>query len=161
MKKLRLPGFTYIELMMVMGILVMLLTLVNITIVPAINRADTRSQANVLLADLFSQQQKSMQSELGSGGESTPFGIYFQPGYYVLFQGTSYVADQLDNYRVDVPDSLTFSAINLPDNTVMFSRITGEVIGYNSSQNTVTLSPLNGGVARVIQLNRYGVVELY
>lgn len=157
----RLAAFTYVELMMVLGILVVLLMLVSITIVPAINRVDTATLIQVLASDLFGQQQKSMQGELSSTDETTPFGIYFEPSAYVLFQGSSYQANHPDNFRVQLPAQVTFSAINVPNQTIVFARMTGEVSNYNSSQNTVTLSPVNGGMARVLQINRYGVVELY
>ena len=161
MKHFRLPGFSYVELMMVLGILVVLLTLVSMTIVPAITRADTNATSLVLASDLFSQQQKSMQGELSSTAETTTFGVYFQPTYYVLFQGTTYDSNHPDNFRVTLPPQLQFSSIQLPNQTVLYQRTTGDVVGYNASQNTVTLSPVDGATAKVLQINRYGVVEIY
>ena len=102
-----------------------------------------------------------MQGELSTTNESTPFGMYFQPASYVLFQGDTYQANHVDNFRVTLPEQLVFFEINVPNQTILFDRLSGDVRNYNSSQNTVTLSPVDGGVARVIQFNRYGVVEIY
>jgi type II secretory pathway pseudopilin PulG len=161
MRTLRIPGFSYVELMMVLGILMVLLMLVSMTIVPAITRADSNATALVLVSDLFSQQQKSMQGELSSSDETGAFGVYFQPTYYVLFQGATYNPNHPDNFRVNLPEQLTFSSIQVPNQIIQYQRIMGDVVGYNAGANTVTLSPINGDTAKVLQVNRYGVVEIY
>lgn len=157
----KLRGFTYVELMIVLGILIALLALVSVTIVPALTRSNVGSHAQILVSDLFSQQQKSMQGEQSSSNETTPFGVYFQPEYYVLFQGSTYDANHPDNIVISLPATLSFSDIQVPNDTILFERLTGEVADYNPSENTVTLSPDAGGTASVLQVNRYGVVEMY
>jgi type II secretory pathway pseudopilin PulG len=157
---LTLAAFTYVELMMAMGILMVLLALVSISIGPALGRSNTTELANTLISDLFSQQQKAMQGEL-SAGQLKPTGVYFAADRYVLFSGESYVASASDNITIELPDSEEFSLIQLPNQSIIFATGSGTVRNYDNDQSVVTLAPTTGGTARSLQVNRYGIIELY
>lgn len=165
MNQLRLPArlaaFTYVELMMVLGILGVLLSISILSIGPLISSTDVTAQVQVLLADVGSMQLKSMRREQGVVGQTTPFGIYFQAQEYVLFQGTVYNPSDSENIVIELPDDLTFSTISLPSSTILFERGSGDFTGYVPATSSVTLTQASSGASAVLQFNRYGIAELY
>ena len=102
-----------------------------------------------------------MQGELMGGDTVLSKGIHFEANRYVLFSGEQYVSTASTNIVVNLPAGLRFYAINLPDNAVIFEEGSGAVRGHDPARSSVTLAPVAGGTARTLQINRYGVVELY
>jgi len=153
-------AFTYVELMIVLGIVGVLLSLSVLSIRNLIPDTDVRSQAQTLLADTTSMQLKSMRREVGSAGQTTPFGIYFASDTYVLFQGSSYDVNGSDNVIVALPEGLTFSSISVPNNTLLFERGSGGIINYDANASSLVLSHVGSGKSIVAQFNAHGILEL-
>lgn len=155
-----LAAFTYIELLMVLGIIGILLSISVLSVGPVISRTTLEEQSQMLLTDVQSMQLKSMRRERGDAAQTTPFGIYFQSGGYVLFQGTVFDPNAAENVVVDLPEDYAFSTISVPSNSVVFERGSGAVTGYNPSTSTVVLTQISTGTSIVLQLNRNGVAEV-
>ena len=164
MSLLRLPArfaaFTYVELMMVLGILCVLLSLSVLSIGPLISKTNVVSQGQVLLADAASMQLKSMRREQGGTGQITPFGIHFETHKYVLFQGSTYNANDAENVVVPLPNDITFSSISLPSAVILFERGSGDFVGYAAATSSVVMTQSSSGTSVVIRFNRYGIPEL-
>lgn len=156
----RLPAFTYVELMMVLGILGVLLSISILSVGPLMSKTDMTAFSQVLVADAVSMQLKSMRREPGASGQTTPFGVYFEPEQYVLFQGDSYNAADPENIVVPLGDEVRFSTINLPANTVLFERGSGDVVNYDPLTSSVVLSQNSTGASIVVQFNRHGIIQL-
>lgn len=165
MNRLRLPArmtaFTYVELMMVLGILGVLLSISILSIGPLIAKTNVTVPVQVLLADAASMQLKSMRREQGAAGQTTPFSIYFEAQKYVLFQGTVYNPSDPENIVIVLPDDLTFSTIALPSSTILFERGSGDFTEYAPGTSSVTMTQVSTGASAVVQFNRYGIAELY
>ena len=161
MKRLRLPGFTYVELMMVLGIMGVLLSLSILSVGPLIAKTTLKAQAQVLLADIASMQLKSMRREQGGDDRTTPFGIYFEAGKYVLFQGATYNPTDQENFEVLLSDDVRFSSILLPSSSILFERGSGTVVGYAAATSSVIMTQLSTGTSMVIQFNQNGIAELF
>jgi hypothetical protein len=51
-------------------------------------------------------------------------------------------------------DTVTF-----PNNSVIFSRIDGEVIGYGSNTNAISLLQTGSQESRTLEINKIGVID--
>jgi len=92
--------------------------------------------------------------------QPTTFGVYFEQDKYVLFRGAVY--NPVDSFNLETPlkPNLSFSQINLPNQNVIFSRLSGEVQGFISTQNSFTLLEKNTSETRVFTINRFGAINV-
>ena len=140
-------GFTLIELMVSMGILLILfaLTTINLTRLPS--SASQSSSYDRLVSDLRGQQTKAM---VGYGAET--YGVHFESASYTLFTRTY----GTDNYTINLDPNITFTGVTFPNSQVVFASGSGDVIGATGSasiSNSVT------GEVKTLRLNRYGTTE--
>ncbi len=156
----RIAAFTYLELMLVMGIFAVLLSISVLSIGPVLSKTNIVSQAQVLLADCATTQLKSMRREQGAASQVTPFGIHFDSNKYTLFQGATYSANDAENFVVNLSSDLRFSSISLPGSNVLFERGSGDVIGYSAAASSVVMTQSGTGKSVIISFNRYGLPEL-
>lgn len=146
-------GFTLIELIVVVGMLATLTGLSYLTLFGRIQKTDVTSIMAALTADLRSQQVRAGSGERVNGSGS--YGVHIDDTQYVLFSG-SYIANDPANTTIPVSDghlSTTFSGSN-----IIFTPGNGEISGFSSSANAITVTSTEGGSTKTIRLNRYGVV---
>jgi type II secretory pathway pseudopilin PulG len=145
-------GYTLIEVMVVAGIFIILTGLISINFIRPQTRANVDSTVAALMSDLRNQQTRAMIGDATNQLSAQSYGIHFEGITYTLFQGTTYTAGAANNVVVRL-QNLTVTS-NLPNNQIIFSRMSGDVTGYSSSQNTMTVS--SGGEQKVISVNQYG-----
>lgn len=153
-------GFTYTELIVIMGLILSLLAFTAINLSRPQISASISSTSTQLIADLRAQQQQTMSGSTNNAGQISSFGIYFEPHQYTLFRGSSYSPTDGENFVTTVSSPLSLSS-TFPGSVVVFTPLSGEIAGYTSGFDTVTLSHSESPDTRVIQLNRYGVVTEY
>lgn len=151
-------GFTLPELMIVFGITSMLFGIVTFNFIRFQGSTSKQSNINVLISDMKSQQLKAMLGNTEGRSANDSYGIYFLSDKYILFHGTSY--DSLDNanFPVDLPPDINIQSTTFPDNTIVFTKISGEIFGFSEGANTITIRALNINEDSVVSLNRYGVI---
>lgn len=153
----RAVGFTFIEVIIVMALVVMLAGLVSGISMRTMNRRLANSQVEMLLSTLATQQQRAANRVLN--GESTQsYGVYFFTTGYTVFAGSTYQAGKVSNQTTHLPSGVTFSTINLPNNQVVFAEATGFVQGFVATQSAVVLRD-QVGKQTTLTINRLGVVE--
>lgn len=154
----RLPGFTYIELIVVMGIVALLSTLVTVVSMSAMTRSQVHAQIDLLLSDVAYQQQLAANRVISSE-ENQHYGVYFYEDGYILFEGEVYEPDKSTNQHVELPIGMKITSINLPQQQLAFSEKTGFVMNWQASQSGIIVtSPL--GKTTALTINRYGVIEV-
>ena len=151
-------GFTLIELMIVMAIVSILIGIVTINLLQLRNTTSVTSNIDALVSDLRSQQIKAMIGATEGRTSTDSYGIYFLSDQYVLFHGTIYNPADTSNFVVNLPEDLEIQATTLPNNTIVFSQLSGEIAGFSGTSASITVQLINSGVQRVITLNRYGVI---
>ena len=156
MKKQR--GFTLVELIIVMGIILMLSGFATINLVKQQNTTSVNSSVDVLVSDIKSQQTKAMAGVKGDLSNNISFGIYFQSDRYVLFRGTTFSSTDSANFTVFFDENIAFSDIKFPNNTIVFQVRSGEVSGFAPGGNTLTIQNVSGLEKKTVTVNRYGVV---
>lgn len=153
----KIPGFTFIEVIIVMVMVVLLATLVSGISSRTMNRRLASSQVEILLSALATQQQHAANRVL-SGEPTQDYGIHFFSTGYTVFAGATYQAGKPSNQTTHLPSGVTFSTINLPNNRVVFTEATGFVRGFVATQSAVVLQD-QVGKQTTLTINRLGVVE--
>lgn len=146
-------GFTLIELIVVLGMLATLTGLSYLTLFGRIQKTDVTSVMVSLIADLRAQQVRAMVGEQTNGSGS--YGVHLDSAQYALFSG-SYVAN--DHAHSVFPISGARLSTTFPGSNVLFSPGSGEITGFSSTGNAITVTSVEGGSTNTIRLNRYGVV---
>ena len=151
-------GFTLIELLVVLSISLTLIGVATFNMFRLGDNVSSTINLDVITSDLKSQQLKAMIGATEGRSSADSYGIYFQPTQYVLFHGTTYSESDSSNFIVALPEDLEIQSTTMPDNTVIFSQLSGEISGFSGTDQTVTLSSINTNQQRTITLNRYGVI---
>ena len=157
-------GFTLVELMIVIGIILILfgLSWINFTSLPS--RATLQTDSVALINDLKSQQMLAMTGDTGVGStQQSDYGIHFESTSYTLFKGGSYTSGafgnsppiELGNANLSFTDNLPVSA----NDTIVFKKGSGEIVDYDKWEPTkaiVTITDSLTGNTKGIKLNKYG-----
>ena len=151
-------GFTLVEVLVVICIFVLLLGL-PMAFFWGIGRGDAlEAQAREVVAVLHEAQTNTISGRSQDGQQPTNFGIYFGTTYYDVFSGSSYSANDPKNQRNDLPSGITFSQIQLPNNEVIFAKVTGQVSNFDVNQKSLTLLENNTGKAKHITIVKVGSI---
>ena len=151
-------GFTFIEVIVVMGVMATFLGIGVISLVGSQRKASVTQAVDTLVSDLRSQQTKAMVGATVGGMVPAGYGIYFQANRYVLFSGASYNSLDPSNASVPILSPLTISTIGFSGSAVIFLAKSGEVAGFTSGADSVAVRQNDSGQTKTIRLNRYGVV---
>ncbi len=151
-------GFTFIEVLVVMGIMTTLLALSIVRATSIERRAPLSATVTTVLADMRGAQTKAMSGYTQGETTAQAFGINFQTNQYVLFKGTSFNGADPTNAAFPLPTNITFSVIDLPGASIIFDKGSGDVVGFSDAANSVTLTQTLTNESKVITINRYGAV---
>lgn len=161
-------GFSLIEILLVIS----LLTIILAISVP--NLFNLSSQANIssisldIKSLLREAQSKAMNTDTQEQPTTFEFGIHFESNSYTLFKGSSYNSSDPDNFVVSTPNSIVLSS-NLKcnstpldcANSVVFSRISGEVINFDlNNESYICISEPSTNKKIKLSLNSIGVVDV-
>lgn len=151
-------GFTVVELIVVMMFFSILLGTVTVNLLGSTYRASLNSQITTLVSDLKNQQQKAMSGYTGGTFIGSDFGIFFENNRYILFRGPSYNSADTANYIVNLDPNLSFSTINIPASTIVFTKGNGEVKNYSLAQNSLALQNNTNLNHKTLTINKLGVI---
>ena len=156
--KKKLSGFTLPEIIVVIGVMMVLLSLSSVNLLSIYGKTSLGTKVSTLVSDLKQQQLKSMVGDTEGESSADSYGIYFEQNRYILFKGTSYSGSDPLNFAINLDSDLQFSTIAFPQSQIVFSQGSGEITGYASDSNTVTLTNIRTSDVKTLELNRYGVV---
>lgn len=132
-------GFTFLELTISVGILAVLLTV----IIPSFMDFRRNSILNTETQNVITLINKARLSSMSSK-EDTQYGIHFEAGKIVLFQGDTYTAGAGTNEEFVLNTALTLSPIVVygGGGEVVFQKVTGA-----TNQNATTTLLVVGSTA--------------
>lgn len=156
---MRERGFTFIELLLVIGITIVLLGFITFSLIKAQRNTSTNTTITTLVSDIKSQQLKAMVGATEGRAANDSYGIYFQSGSYTLFHGMTYYPNPSDNsnFMIATDPTIRFST-TLPNSLLIFSKISGEMAGWSNGQNTITITNTTDNTKKTITINQYGVI---
>jgi len=152
-------GFTFSELIVVMGIMLVIIGLATINLLGIQRKPSLASILVLLVTDLRAQQVKAMTGESGSGTTASSHGVYFANNYYVIFRGASYDQNNSGNFTVKLPANIQISQVTLPGKSAIFIPGSGELSAYEMSRNSLTITEIGSGETKTVEINPYGVVN--
>ncbi len=150
-------GFSLMEIIVVIGVFTTLFGVVMINMLGSVQKATLQSSITELLANLKQQQLQAM-TLVAASGTTASYGIYFGTNTYTLFRGDTYQAGNSSNFTVSLGDNVILSSVLLPNTSVVFQRMNGEIASYNSSLDTITIKNTQTNEQKTLELNRYGIV---
>lgn len=142
-------GFTLVELLISMAILMVIFAISTIAfsgIIPSTSQGTTYDS---LISDLRLQQTQAMTT-------NSYFGIYFGTTSYTLFKGAVYSSSDSSNYVVSLDPTINLTSILFPGNEVVFLPGSGDIQGYVAGSNGVTISNMQTGKATPVKINIHG-----
>lgn len=148
-------GFTFIELVIVMGIIVLLSMIATYNFYPIKQRVSLDTTIQVLISDLKEQQSKAM------NGLSVQ-GIFFNnvENNYVIFQGDTYDPNNTTNFRIPLGDNISISSVDFNGEQIIFAPLTGEISSFNNSLplNKIILLNTTSNQQKELSINKFGVI---
>ncbi len=152
-------GFTLVEMLVVMGVVGILLSFTTVNLINFQRRTHVQTSLSTILADIAQQRSRAMNGDTQGRETADAYGIYFQTTSYTLFHGNTYSAGNPDNVIVAFENPIAFASTTFPNSQIVFSKGSGEVAGFQPSQNTVTFVNTSSNEQTSIQLNVYGTVS--
>jgi prepilin-type N-terminal cleavage/methylation domain-containing protein len=152
------PGFTLVEIVIVVGIVGVLVALTAMTLTRSYSRSSVNSVVDEVIAEMKLQQIKAMSGDSEGSSSSQSYGVHFETDRYVLFRGDSYVVNSTANRVYELDGVVQFNSILFPGGNVIFSKVSGEVSGYTNGANSITVRQGETGDEKTLILNKYGVV---
>ncbi len=156
MKKIQ-QGFTFIELLLVMSVIAILTTFVSVALINSRASTSLETVTATFMADLKSQQIKSMVGDTEGRGTPNFYGIYLDQNKYVLFHGDTYLPQSAENFEISMDNSVRITT-TFPNNVVQFASQSGELSNFNAAQNSITFSDTSTTKSKTFLLNKYGVI---
>lgn len=159
MKAQSVRGFTVTEVIITIGIFGMILAF-PMVFWWGIGRSDALIGTTREVVGIINEAQTdTVSGKSPNGTETSSYGIHFESNYYTYFTGASYNQSASSSVRTDLPPGVSFSQIDLPGNNVIFEQVTGEVLGFDASENTITIEDTNTGQTRTVTVSRFGGVK--
>lgn len=147
-------GFTALEILIVIAILGLLLA----TIVPSFQSFRQKSILNTETMELVTTISRARLLSVSSKNDQQ-YGVHFESGKVVLFQGTTYATSSATNeeYIFNSVLTLATTTINGGGSEVVFQKVTGA-----TTQNATTTLLVTGTTASTTVLIRQsGAVTIY
>lgn len=153
----RSNGFTLIEILIVMVIVLLLFSLSFINIGKPQESTNLATVSDTLVADIKTQQILAMSGGKGSATTAQPYGVYIQSNQYTLFAGSTYSSSDPNNFTETLPAGITIGT-TFPSSQLILDKGTGEVQSFTAGSNTITLTTAHN--TRVITVGRFGAVTV-
>ncbi|MDO8609913.1 MAG: type II secretion system protein [bacterium] len=157
MKKILTYGFTFVELVVIMGIIAISASFITLDFLKSRNTTSLNSTIQILISDINSQQLKIMSGNINNI-TNTPFGIYFEPNKYTTFHSSTFTNNDPSNFVTTLDSDKTFYQINFPGSQIIFASTSGEIQNYNNAQNTIIVKSIPNNQQKTITINQYGVI---
>lgn len=151
-------GFTLIELMIVIGIMMILGVVVSLKLVGRNSVTDL-----TLTTQRMGSLLREAQSRSASGASSTSWGVHFDnvvssTAYFSLFYGATYsTSTEIGHYRL--PFTIRYLTSTIPEgssSTITFAQLTGVPL----TTTTISMDLLPGSIATTtITINEFGVIS--
>lgn len=141
----RKAGFTYIEVVVVMGIVAILYSIISVSLLGATRRSTLGADLDVLITDFKQQQTNAIAGE----GQGSSHGIYLGTDSYTLFKGSSYNPVDPANTIINLTPTNQIS----PTQEIVFTAGNGD-----TNANSFSIVNVAGGEQKTVEFNRHGVI---
>jgi Tfp pilus assembly protein FimT len=146
-------GFSFVELLVIMGIITALIMISSVNLFPLKQKVSLSMTIQSLISDIKQQQAKSM------NGESYQ-GVYFNTDQknYILFKGSTYDTSNSTNFNIGLGDQIIVNSIDFANRQIIFTPGSGEIVGFLPSNNKIILKNTVSGEIRTVNFNKFAVI---
>ena len=147
------PGFTLLEVLVVIAITLILSTISVTALNEFGNRLNHKEAAQVVLGALTEAHARTLASQ-----DDTTYSVHFETTEVVVFKGTSYTAGDPENDTYRLPSKASITNVGLGgDDKVTFERLSGSA----TPSGTITVSHVNDATkTKVITIYESGLIEI-
>lgn len=153
-----IQGFTLVEVLVVVGLIVGLLSITIVSLPGAQRRAYLTAATSTLIADMKSQQMKAMFGETEGRSSHDAYGVYMESTRYILFHGPTYDPSASSNIIINLDNHIQLFSIMFPQSQVIFGSGSGEIASFTPGSSSVTVRNTLNNEQKTITVNRYGVI---
>lgn len=157
LKKRYQDGATLVELIVIMAVVGILARVVTLNLFQGQQRASLTVTRDLLVSDIHKQQHRAMVGMTSTPGVYLDYSIRFEAQRYILYPGVVYDSNNAANEVTVLEPVLQFDPIDVSNGTITFSRVSGEVRGYDEDSRSITLKNIQTGNQYVISFNMLGV----
>lgn len=150
-------AYTLIEVSVIVAVMAILLSISTFNLLNFQDRASVDTTVETFVSDIKTQQLKSMSGATEGNPTPSPYGIYMESGEYTLFTGATYTPADPLNFTVEITNTLEITT-TFPQNTLIFTRGSGEIQGFTAGNNTITIRHGPSDIQKTITFNRYGTI---
>ena len=145
-------GFTFIELLIVLGIM----GIVALVALPFFSDSISRNDLQTASLELTNALRRARASSMAAQANTT-WSVHLQSDRHVVFDGVVYSPADPDNFETLLPSTITINAISLNGggSDVRFTKIKGATTDFG----TITLLDSNSGQSVVISVNAAGHIQ--
>ncbi len=145
-------GFTLIELIVVIGILVVISGIIVGAFV-VFNHSEAVDKDTEMIVETL----RLARSQTLASKNATQYGVHFSPSSITLFSGSSYVASASSNVVFSLHSDDTISSVSIPagGEDVIFDRLTGAT----ADAGTVTISSTDSSLSKSVTIYNTGLIQ--
>jgi hypothetical protein len=142
------------------------LTIATVNLFRPVGTSKLDSVSSDVASIIREAQNKAMNTDTSGQAVTSEYGIHFETNKYTLFIGSVFNSNDTNNLVVDAPSQIVITP-NLPCqslpnqcNNIVFQKVSGEVIGFDGSKNSVCLTETVSNDRRLVRINFLGVADV-
>ena len=145
-------GFTFVEITIALGIIIVLMSVVLTVFTSFRNNESLKSDTDLVVQVLRDARNKTLASK-----SYTTYGVHFSTPIITIFPGTTYDSNNPSNENISLNSNKTSLTLNLNGggSDVIFQRLTGETVQNGS----ITISLSGMSQTKTVTIYKTGVVE--
>lgn len=149
----KLPAFTLIEVLLVIGMSAILFSFATINLLKPQQSASINSTVTAFISDVKEQQIKAMAGDTETAGSSQNYGVHVEQDSYTLFRGNSYLTNPASYFIVNLDPSMRFTTF---PQDIIFAKRSGEL----TSPVTITINNIQSGEQKTLSINNLGAINI-
>jgi len=153
-------GITLIELLLVVTVIGVLMAVSSQVVQFNLSHMTLDTLTQQVISDVKYQQLAAISGKTPQGGEHLDYSIRFEEHRYILYPGLVYAENNPENTIVPIENGYIFSDSTFPASELSFFRLSGDVRNFSSGQNTVKIVFTQTNEARLITVNKRGVITV-
>ncbi len=155
-------GFSLIELILVIALLSIILGITTVTLFRPVAKANLNTVSTNIFSLLREAQNRAINTDTSGDTQSNDYGVHFETDSYTLFKGSTYIPGDSSNFVVTTKNNISISPLlpcpSPPEdcNNVVFEKISGEVLGFDPTKNTVCVTETGTNKQVLLNVNFVG-----
>lgn len=148
-------GISLIELLLFMSLFTILISLGAVSFLSIWRTDQLGNTALLLQTSLYNARYRAM-----AGQDDLNWGVFFSQDQYILFKGNNFNPQDSNNQTYSLTNLLEFNEINVPNSSIIFGKINGEVVNYQEALNEIVLREKQTGREVIVSVTKIGKVEI-